>query len=651
MFFGKAYGFLLQALLVIGAVVLFSFFDPFGIMVSTKLKLKDTPISVQSVREIGELITAEYYGEVVKSYKGESKAVTNAYLESVDDGYKEYSKKLKSLVSSVDSKKKNQLFKAFKEEFPDYNSDHYFLEFIHYVHEVKNNDFNKNDFGKTASKSEIKNVLLLYSESSAPYSFEEFRTAYNNEKDKENKKLIKRKRLVLLGRGTVKAGYNFKEFNQSNFKYDKEAKRVHLVGMHAEILSKTINPWFAPEKAIPGFEFLIAERKARRRPDILKQVKQECLDELLHKAKEAHILSKAKENAIANLTSFFSLLIGDEIEVFIHGNEFEYYLTLIKEDGFKSPLERETIDEALNDLISGTDTLEAIHQGIDFLDQIAKLNSLDHPNTYYNQLNRFQGLYHKTMADGVVDKAEIKMLLSLKNFIVPSQSSFLLKIPDSIEVKLDTAIVLNENEKNLALAYIGEMPAILDLIWADGSHLSNLELYANNEHDKALQNEVTRLYGARISAYNRMVEQFSNVTLELSSLSGDSNLVLIQDKHQLHDALRISSENSIFKTDYQQDDIDLVTLFLDSQPRNSKKITIPPSPTFVEVYFEEGQNDTVQSPSLNDTISTTSLNIESDTVLIHNAVLREEEKIEKRKKKGFFNWVSKPFKKKKKKSN
>src|SRR3954452_22724098 len=62
-------GFLTQAILVVAAVLLFSFFDPFNIFGSRKKTLKDTPTSVTSIKQIGELITAEYYGEVLGSLK------------------------------------------------------------------------------------------------------------------------------------------------------------------------------------------------------------------------------------------------------------------------------------------------------------------------------------------------------------------------------------------------------------------------------------------------------------------------------------------------------------------------------------------------------------------------------------------------------
>ncbi|MEO9476783.1 MAG: hypothetical protein ABJG41_14670, partial [Cyclobacteriaceae bacterium] len=58
---------LVQIAIVAGAVILFAFFDPFGLLSPRKLTLEDTPISVRSIKEIGKLITAEYYGEVLTS--------------------------------------------------------------------------------------------------------------------------------------------------------------------------------------------------------------------------------------------------------------------------------------------------------------------------------------------------------------------------------------------------------------------------------------------------------------------------------------------------------------------------------------------------------------------------------------------------------
>ncbi|MFW5761693.1 MAG: hypothetical protein ACOCXH_12000, partial [Cyclobacteriaceae bacterium] len=67
-FIAKNLRFILDALLVVGLVVAFAWFDPFG-WFKSKLKLEDTALLVSNVKEIGELITAEYYGEVIASLK------------------------------------------------------------------------------------------------------------------------------------------------------------------------------------------------------------------------------------------------------------------------------------------------------------------------------------------------------------------------------------------------------------------------------------------------------------------------------------------------------------------------------------------------------------------------------------------------------
>jgi len=64
---GKGAGLVLQIALVVAAVLVFSYFDPFGFLSPKKKTLKNTPIQVRSIKEIGQLITAEYYGEVIAS--------------------------------------------------------------------------------------------------------------------------------------------------------------------------------------------------------------------------------------------------------------------------------------------------------------------------------------------------------------------------------------------------------------------------------------------------------------------------------------------------------------------------------------------------------------------------------------------------------
>jgi len=117
MSFFKNLAFLIQAAIVVAAVLLFSFFDPFGMFGSTKTKLENTTVSVESIRNIGELITAEYYGEVLSSFK-------EAYIEklSAQMGHlKDYCKRHRWhwLLHSTDEDISDTLFDAWLAMSPD----------------------------------------------------------------------------------------------------------------------------------------------------------------------------------------------------------------------------------------------------------------------------------------------------------------------------------------------------------------------------------------------------------------------------------------------------------------------------------------------------------------------------------------------------
>ena len=122
----------------------------------------------------------------------------------------------------------------------------------------------------------------------------------------------RKKEIMMLGRGWVKAGIDFGTINPYNFRYLKAQGIIHFYKIQPTILYHDINPWLVPGK-IHGFEFIKISGRATSPDDIL-SVKKECLKKLTQKAIESHILEKAKENAEQNLKSFFSLMTGTEIK-------------------------------------------------------------------------------------------------------------------------------------------------------------------------------------------------------------------------------------------------------------------------------------------------------------------------------------------------
>ncbi|MCU4177097.1 hypothetical protein [Carboxylicivirga sp. N1Y90] len=107
--FSKGFSFLLQVILVVAVVLLFSWFDPFDLLAPTKTKLKNTPIQVESIKEIGKLITAEYYGEVIASLgevvDQENKKDTELFSLGIKDVHAEFTDCLATL-SLLDFKNK-----------------------------------------------------------------------------------------------------------------------------------------------------------------------------------------------------------------------------------------------------------------------------------------------------------------------------------------------------------------------------------------------------------------------------------------------------------------------------------------------------------------------------------------------------------------
>ena len=66
-FFLKNKALFFDILLVVGGIIAFTYWDPLGIFQNKKLQ--STANMVRSVKDIGQLVTAEYYGEVISSWK------------------------------------------------------------------------------------------------------------------------------------------------------------------------------------------------------------------------------------------------------------------------------------------------------------------------------------------------------------------------------------------------------------------------------------------------------------------------------------------------------------------------------------------------------------------------------------------------------
>jgi hypothetical protein len=379
----KAIPFLLQVILVIVAVALFAFWDPFGIFVPTKLKLKDTPVDVRSIREIGQLITAEYYGEVIGSYAHEVEERQDTamalYRQQMIEYFEYYVQEINELKIQYDSNelKRRDIYKAFEANFNQENNDPYFETMLYYISNNKSIKAKQlDDRLKNRQKRNLIRNAVINGFSPNPSDANEYLkglfSVYESVKSKEKAKKLKKHNLVMLGRGWVKAGFDFGTFSERNFRYDQDRNSIYFIGFKPQILSATINPWFVPEKGIEGFEFLIVERRVKRDYKVVQQVKQRCLDELVRKAHEREILLKSVENARESLKEFFSLLIGEEVQnVVFYDNELDFtYSEIIKNDTITGE-ELLLIDHVLNKQeLQGIDPEDLVQEKSVFIDSL-----------------------------------------------------------------------------------------------------------------------------------------------------------------------------------------------------------------------------------------------------------------------------------------
>jgi hypothetical protein len=315
----RVISFIIQALAVIVGVFLFSFFDPFNIFNSKKLRMKDTPTVVAEIRAMGKLITAEYYGEVIKS-TGE------ALIESIDSVKKEHKSRLSDVYDDLLQALQEIKIESDKEKEGKLNRWQIYNRLkTNYDHIVNNPDYDilihqiRSKSGGT-ERVIVRDLYFGDRQIDATTFFDDYlKKEYDLTKRQERK--ISNHSIVLLGRGWVKAGIDLSEFDEKHLDYKPEKNLIRLYYHEPEIISATINPWFIPEKKIKGFEYLFVGKKIDRHADepssvdISTNLKAQCLQDLRSDALAAGILQAARENAESTLTGFFSLILDRDIKV------------------------------------------------------------------------------------------------------------------------------------------------------------------------------------------------------------------------------------------------------------------------------------------------------------------------------------------------
>ena len=107
------------------------------------------------------------------------------------------------------------------------------------------------------------------------------------------------------------------------------------------------------------------------------------------------------------------------------------------------------------------------------------------------------------------------------------------------------------------------------------------------------------------------------------------------------------NDSVLINTNYKKEDFDIVSAYMNAQPVKAKSKELK-NDTQKEIVA--GKKQKTQSSGMKSSMKMPppAIKVESNSELIQETINKTEEQIEERKEKGLFNWMSKPFKKKRK---
>lgn len=485
----------LDIILVVAIILAFTFWDPFNIFMNSKTR--QTASLVTGVREIGQLVTAEYYGEVLSSWR-EYKLrpyPEDTVMEMAEDLYL-------SLINQNEPNTDNRYRPlATLKSIPAYHEMyHKFMAFLGTkyltrgmgrIYDERNNRVKsgaeakilrkirqeKEDYRrqlikryKKAGTDEFNAAFGLYLDSIPPYlqEFYSFNTMLT--KKNMNAGSNKKQNIVFIGRGWVKAGFDFGSFDENNFMYDKDSKTVHFYGLSPAILDTDINPWFIPQRKVKGFE--LVDFTGEVTFENAKLVKADCKAKLLEQANSAEILKRAQENGAEALKNFFALLLDEpQLKVKFHAHRYQPYLTIIKADSLVTLREARMIDSLYNNEKKRIESLGS------FAERQRSHLQLTHFIEALKTLPFLSGRYHFTyyslgaarmLRDSFhISTADTAILVSMRARLMA----------DSTDNKTITTTVVNENPHWFTSGdFMEEFNATAELLWNEAMWIEPLQV-------------------------------------------------------------------------------------------------------------------------------------------------------------------------------
>jgi hypothetical protein len=239
--------------------------------------LKNSPITIKQLNEIGELICAEYYGEAIESLGN------IFYFQDTSVLHKQYNG-IKSIYNNICKIYKLPLMR--REAF-------------------ENDGYTEYQGFDILLKASGKNLKHFLEEDLAKKTWEQFNNEYQIQIKNQLQKKNNISGLVYIGRGWVKAGFNLKDID---FKRQIEYRNdtAFIKNFDPIILNADINPWLLPDK-IKGYEILKAENARNLTFEDITKVKISCKNKLKQEAINCGIYNSAIESCEETLEGLLNM--------------------------------------------------------------------------------------------------------------------------------------------------------------------------------------------------------------------------------------------------------------------------------------------------------------------------------------------------------
>jgi len=254
--------------------------------VQTRLVLRPTALTLEDVRDLEYLVTAEYFGEVIGTARDYFAKTTVPAAETV----------------------LGRLFLSPRpDEVPLTAEEEKILDSVRAA-VIKKSRLHPRVIDKVGDRLEL--LALLRPDFSDRRFGEEFREILLGV-------LLERRDIAYLARGVVQAGYDLAKVDESRYAFSAAEKTVYLQ-LEPEILGKAINPWFIYDPPtntqVKGFE-IIAESNVDLDEDdafdFINGVKEACRQRLLEDALKEGIEEQARLSAEQSLTQLFKMFRAD----------------------------------------------------------------------------------------------------------------------------------------------------------------------------------------------------------------------------------------------------------------------------------------------------------------------------------------------------